>query len=187
MEPVCKLPGGRMREAHVFDEDGLCECGERKPAPHAPLVRTLGAAAALTRRSVAVRPRKPNPDQRAAFGQMGGRGSAPGAPPASAPSDAVPPKGSGSAVSAAPIRAVITVSKDVRPEPVGELVIGAGVPASAPAEDVTQPVNWDAAIAELELERDEINVALDTLRRIRSRRVALAAARRSSHPGGDAA
>lgn len=30
MEPACKLPGGKMRAEHVFDEDGLCDCGAKR-------------------------------------------------------------------------------------------------------------------------------------------------------------
>ena len=30
MEPGCKLPGGKMRAEHVYDEDGLCDCGARR-------------------------------------------------------------------------------------------------------------------------------------------------------------
>lgn len=27
MEPQCRLPGGRMRAEHLFDQKGACECG----------------------------------------------------------------------------------------------------------------------------------------------------------------
>ena len=32
MLPQCKLNDGRMRVEHVYDEDGLCDCGARKPS-----------------------------------------------------------------------------------------------------------------------------------------------------------
>jgi len=39
MEPQCKLPDGKMRADHVFDEDGPCDCSARKMefAPRPPL------------------------------------------------------------------------------------------------------------------------------------------------------
>jgi len=39
VEPQCKLPDGKMRAEHVFDEDGLCDCSARRMefAPRPPL------------------------------------------------------------------------------------------------------------------------------------------------------
>lgn len=42
VEPQCKLPDGKMRADHVFDEDGLCDCSARRMefAPPPELVET---------------------------------------------------------------------------------------------------------------------------------------------------
>ena len=68
MEPVCKLPGGKMRAEHIFDEDGLCDCGQRAtvfaPRPELRMsVPTPTEAARLAHRvpPPSVRPEPPAP------------------------------------------------------------------------------------------------------------------------------
>ena len=56
VEPQCKLPDGKMRAEHVFDEDGLCDCSARRMefAPRPPLrPEMVRASKPAARRSVA--------------------------------------------------------------------------------------------------------------------------------------
>lgn len=53
MMPACSLPGGKMRESHVFDEDGLCDCGAR--------ATTFAPRPELRPEMVKTRPTRPEP------------------------------------------------------------------------------------------------------------------------------
>jgi hypothetical protein len=56
VEPQCKLPDGKMRAEHVFDEDGLCDCSARRMefAPRPPLrPEMVRASKPAARRSAA--------------------------------------------------------------------------------------------------------------------------------------
>jgi len=61
VEPQCKMPGGKMRADHVFDEDGLCDCSARKMefAPRPPLRPEIVKAAAPRRASAPTKPAAP--------------------------------------------------------------------------------------------------------------------------------
>lgn len=127
MEPQCRV-NGRMRSEHVFDEDGLCDCGQKRTtfAPR-PALRDVTSPPVRKVRSIAdlerpARPgkggsHKPKPEERRAFGQMDGGGPK--------PSPATP----------------TVIASPAIPDPVA------------------------ATIAQLELEREELDQAIETLRR----------------------
>ncbi len=70
MEPGCKLPGGKMRAEHVYDEDGLCDCGARRmefaprPELRPEIVKVRTATASSSAQSTATRPRPEPPAPR---------------------------------------------------------------------------------------------------------------------------
>ena len=70
VEPQCKLPDGKMRADHVFDENGLCDCSARRmgfaprPALRPEMVRASKAKPTPSRgpvASVVPPPKKPTP------------------------------------------------------------------------------------------------------------------------------
>ncbi len=70
MMPVCSLPGGKMRESHVYDEDGLCDCGARRmefaprPELRPEVIKVRTATASSSAQSTATRPRPEPPAPR---------------------------------------------------------------------------------------------------------------------------
>ncbi len=69
VEPACRLKNGTMRADHVFDEDGLCDCGTKRgeptafaprPAPR-PIVAKRAPAKGSGERPASPRPNFPQP------------------------------------------------------------------------------------------------------------------------------
>ncbi len=70
VEPQCKLSSGKLRAEHVYDEDGLCDCGARRmtfaprPEPRPEVVKVRTATASSSAQSTATRPRPEPPAPR---------------------------------------------------------------------------------------------------------------------------
>lgn len=138
-----------MRMEHDWDREvGVCmACGVKREGSTLPAAtprppeRPIVARPATAAEGLRKSPggiHRPTPDARRAFGQMAGGGDL--QRKATAPAPVIPPF-PGSGGSAALI---------------------------AEAEDSTHPVNWDAVIAELKLEREELDFAISTLERHRA-------------------
>jgi hypothetical protein len=154
MEPQCQPKTGPARAEHQFDEDGICErcgfvSGSRVPpaATPRPAPRPIVAPAADGLRRQAGGVSKPGRDARIAFGQMAGTTPRPRA-------DA-PSSGNGHEPQAHDIACPCPDCERERPQ-------------SADVATIPDPLG--AAIAELELERSEIEVAIETLGRLRARK-----------------
>jgi len=130
VEPQCKLPDGKMRAEHVFDEDGLCDYSARKMefAPRPALRPEVLRAAAPKRAAAPARP-------------------APAAPPAKAPA---PPKPKSRAKRQTAL--IARPRGDGRPRapiPVVEKHIGGTTFAALIADLERQRASYDQAIARL--------------------------------------